>query len=204
MPLQNRVTPFGEIAALDGRGLVMGNRGILHDEHRRIVRSTQVRRWIACRLEFRGRKRIVMRPHSYTELFFLDEAASFAAGHRPCAECRREDYNRFCAYWRGLFGEPVSADAIDDRLHAERLAGRDTKRTYRENLRNLPDGAYISIDGKAWLVLGDALFAWSSAGYTERRARPRSLDVEVLTPRWSVAVLAAGYVAGVHPSVSVL
>jgi hypothetical protein len=204
MPLQNRVTPFGEIAALDGRGLVMGNRGILHDEHRRIVRSSQLRRWIACRLEFRGRKRIVMRPHSYTELFFLDEATSFAAGHRPCAECRREDYNRFCSLWRDLFGGPISADAVDDRLHAERLAGRNVKRTYRADVRELPDGSFIAIDGKAWLVWGDTLFAWSATGYSQRRARPRSLDVEVLTPRSSVAVLAAGYAVGVHPSASVL
>jgi hypothetical protein len=95
VPLQNRVTPYGEIVALPDRGLVMGNRGILHDDARHIVRSWQVRRWIACRIAFRGRRRQLMQPHSYTELFFLDEATAFSAGHRLCAECRHADYQRF-------------------------------------------------------------------------------------------------------------
>jgi hypothetical protein len=200
MPLQNRVTPFGDIVALAGRGLVMGNRGVLHDDSRRIVRYSQVRRWLACRIEFRGRRRIIMRPHSYTELFFLDEATAFAAGHRPCAECRHADYRRFCTLWAICHGEPVSADIIDRQLHRDRLAGRRAKRVYREDLADLPDGAYIAVDDRAWLVWGKALFAWSARGYTERRKRSAHREVDVLTPRSTVAVLAAGYQVAVHPS----
>src|SRR5262245_37465472 len=99
MPLQNRVTPFGEIVAVPERGTLMGNRGVLHNDAGRIVRSYQVRRWIACRTTFRGRRRQLLQPHSYTELFFLDEATAFAAGHRPCAECRHTDYQRFKTAW---------------------------------------------------------------------------------------------------------
>ena len=199
MPLQNRVTPYGEVAALPGRGLMMGNRGILHDDHRRIVRAWQVRRWIACVLEFRGRYRAVMQPHRYTELFFLDEAAAFAAGHRPCAECRRADYDRFRAIWNAVRGGNDGADAIDLALHRARLGGR-AKRTYRAKLAQLPDGAYVALEGGAWFVWRDALHRWSDAGYVERRVRPNRLAVEVLTPQPAVAVLTAGYTPAVHPS----
>jgi hypothetical protein len=200
MPLQNRVTPFGEIVALEGRGLFMGNRGILHDDARRIVRYAQLRRWIACRLEFKGIRRIVMTPHRYTELFFLDEATAFAAGHRPCAECRREDYRRFCAVWARCFGEPSGADAIDLQLHRDRLLKPRVKRTYAADIADLPDGAFIAADGTAWLVRGHALLAWSQQGYIATRKRPPHREVEVLTPRSTVAVLSAGYRADVHPS----
>src|SRR5579859_5210937 len=124
MPLQNRVTPFGEIVAVPGRGSLMGNRGILHDARRNIVRDSQVRRWIACRLEFRGRHRDIMSPGSWTELFFLDEATALAAGHRPCAECRRADYRRFQTAWRDArlsnSHAPSSADVMDAILHQDR------------------------------------------------------------------------------------
>jgi len=199
MPLQNRVTPFGDLVALEGRGLVIGNRGVLHDETRRIVRHSQVRRWIACRLEFRGRHRQIMRLRSWTELFFLDEATSFAAGHRPCAECRYADYRRFRELWIGCFGEPVSADIMDRKLHAERFVAR-AKVTYRAEVACLPDGTYVAIDGAAWLVLRDELLAWSGAGYTRRLPRPARGHVEVLTPRSIVAILSAGYRPAIHPS----
>src|SRR5271166_5030993 len=113
MPLRNRVTPFGEIVALSGRGSLTGNRGILHNDARRVVRQWQVRRWIACILDVPGRRRIPMSPHTWTELFFLDEAAALAAGHRPCAECRRFDYNRFRFLWVACRGGPARADDID-------------------------------------------------------------------------------------------
>ena len=170
----------------------MGNRGRLHDEHRRIVRFTQVPRWLACVLEFRGRHRQVMRPGYYTELFFLDEATAFAAGHRPCAECRSRDYRRFRSLWETLFGAPATAGTIDARLDEERRDG-DVKRTHRAGVATLPDGTYVAVDGVAWLVAGDALLAWSPHGYTRRVERPRDGDVDVLTPRSIVAVLAAGY-----------
>jgi hypothetical protein len=199
MPLQNRVTPFGDIVALEGRGLLMGNRGILHDDVRRIVRGWQSRRWIACRLEFRGIRRKVMTPHRYTELFFLDEAAALSAGHRPCAECRREDYRRFQSFWAGSHGGSTNADAMDLALHAERLQGTE-KRTYREHIAALPDGTYIALDGKAWLLFGSRMYAWSDAGYTLQQNRPKHFDVDVLTPRSIVGVLAAGYCPQIHPS----
>ncbi len=202
-PLQNRVTPFGEIAALRGRGLMMGNRGILHEDDRRIVRHWQCRRWIACLLSFRERRRTVMRPHSYTELFFLDEAVALSAGHRPCAECRREDYNRFKALWAACRSSASDADAIDVVLDAERRAGR-AKRMYRADLRSLPDGTYLSLDGKAWLLWAGRMHAWSDCGYTDHRTRPRSGGVVVLTPPAIVSVLSAGYTPIVHPSVNAI
>lgn len=198
-PLQNRVTPFGEIVALPGRGLMMGNRGILHDEHRRIVRSSQLRRWLACVLEFRGRHRTVMTPHRYTELFFLDEATAFSAGHRPCAECRNPDYRRFRALWTAYTGRPASADGIDLQLHAERRTGR-AQRTHVADVAELPDGTYVLLDGIARLVLGRRVWAWSDGGYRDPRARPAHGRVEVLTPPSIVAIFRAGYAPGIHPS----
>ncbi|HEY5099769.1 MAG TPA: hypothetical protein VII54_06925 [Gaiellaceae bacterium] len=193
MTLQNRVTPLGELIAVPERGLVYGNRGCLHDAERRIRRSFQVKRWIACRLEFRGRYRVdPMPPGRYTGLFFLDEATAFAAGHRPCAECRREDYNRFMS----LVGE-TRADAIDERLHAERLG------LHREGpVDELPNGAFVLIDAEPWLVLDSQLLRWTPGGYTERRARPGG-SATVVTPESSVEVLRAGWngiVPFLHPS----
>ena len=204
MPLQNRVTPYGEIVAIPQRGLLMGNRGILHDDTQHIVRTWQVRRWIACRTAFRGRRRQVMRPHSYTELFFLDEATAFAAGHRPCAECRYADYQRFKAAWAVGIGKPGGADQMDAVLHADRLEGRGArqrKRCYREQFTALPEGTFISLDGSAWLLWRGQVLAWSAAGYRDWRPLPSAASrVEVLTPRALVAVLRAGYPLQVHPS----
>src|SRR5579859_4286125 len=200
MPLQNRVTPFGEIVAVPGRGSLMGNRGILHDARRNIVRDSQVRRWIACRLEFRGRHRQIMTPGSWTELFFLDEAAAFAAGHRPCAECRHADFVSFRDTWRRMSAGPrPTADTMDAALHRERRVRPWVKRTYTAALDTLPAGSYISLDGRAWLVLDDTLLAWSADAYHDRRRRP-SGEVTVLTPPSIVGVLQAGYHAALHPS----
>ncbi len=196
-PLQNRVTPFGDIVALAGRGLMMGNRGVLHDEHQRIVRFAAVRRWIACVTEFRGRKRTVMTPKRYTELFFLDDATALAAGHRPCAECRNADYKHFRAMWLAVHGGSGYADDIDLVLDAERRDGR-RKRTYRAAAGDLPDGTYVVLDGKAWLLFAGDARAWSDRGYGERRPRP-SGEVEVLTPPSLVALLRRGYRPAVHP-----
>lgn len=193
MTLQNRVTPLGELIATPDRGLVYGNRGCLHDAERRIRRSFQVKRWIACRLEFRGRYRAdPMPPGRYTGLFFLDEATAFAAGHRPCAECRREDYNRFMS----LVGE-TKADAIDERLHAERLG------PYREGRADeLPGGAFVLVDDEPWLVHGAEILRWTPGGYTDRRERPRG-KATVVTPQSSLEVLSVGWngtVPFLHPS----
>ena len=202
MPLCNRVTPFGDVAALPGRGTLTGNRGILIDDERRIVRRWQTKRWIACRLSYKGIRRKLMQPHAWTELFFLDEASAFAAGHRPCAECRREDYRRFRDLWEVHVSSPASADAMDAVLHEQRVDGRG-KRTYRDGLSSLPDGTFVAIDGLAWLVYGTHLYVWSDARYTERRERPHG-DVDVLTPPAVVTLLRAGYEPAIHSSVASL
>ena len=117
------MTPLGEVIATPERGLVDGNRGCLHNDEGEILRRYATKRWIACRLSFRGRRRRpLMAPGRFTELFFLDEATALAAGHRPCAECRRSDYNRFSDLWLALHPGQIGADAIDAQLHAERLA----------------------------------------------------------------------------------
>jgi hypothetical protein len=199
MPLQNRVTPFGNLVAVEGRGLLMGNRGRLHDAERRIVRYARGRRWIACLTSFRGRRRTIMSPGLYTELFFLDEAVALAAGHRPCAECRRDDYLRFRVAWARAVSDDISADGMDMKLDADRLAGPRTKRTYRDASSALPDGAFVDIGGAARLVWRGALHAWAAAGYAERR-EPLDGLVTVITPRAIVDVIRAGYQPGVHPS----
>jgi hypothetical protein len=201
MPFRNRVTPFGEIVAVPGRGTLTGNRGVLHDAQQRIVRDSQVRRWIACRLEFRGRHREIMRPGRWTELFFLDEAAALAAGHRPCAECRHADFVGFRTAWQAAFpAQEWSVDAVDRQLHADRRLGPWHKRTFAAAIDELPVGVFITIDDRAWLLEPDAIFEWSPDRYLSRRARPGSGEVTVLTPRSLVDVLRAGYAPMRHPS----
>jgi hypothetical protein len=209
MPLQNRVTPFGELIADPGRGLVYGNRGCLHDEHGRTRRGYNGKRWIACRLQFRGRRRHPLaQPGRYTELFFLDEATALAAGHRPCAECRREDYVRFCAVWRELHPHLAGADAIDGQLHAERVAPITRDQLRRQSpLDVLPDGAFVAIDEVPWLVLGRDLLRWSPGGYDARTARPTQTHAMLVTPPSLLAILKAGWqpvVPLVHPTATAL
>jgi hypothetical protein len=204
MPLQNRVTPFGDLVASPKRGLMFGNRGVLHNGERRIVRYHQGRRWIVCVLEFRGRHRDVMTPGSYTELFFLDEATALAAGHRPCAECRRPEYNAFRRCWRNWDTRSgwrlLSADEMDTQLHQDRLVDRRTRRTYQEEITALPDGVFIVHDGEAWLLWEWEILHWTLGGYDRRQPRPGADIVTVLTPQATVRTIAAGYVPVVHPS----
>ena len=183
MPLQNRVNPLGELEAVPERGLLYGNRGRLHDDRGNIFRPWQVKRWISCRLEFRGRYRPggPMAPNRYTGLFFLDDATALAAGHRPCAECRNADYKSFLAL-TGASG----ADALDERLHAER------GRLHDEDLADLPDGAFVALDGEPWLVLGAELLQWTPGGYVGQRPR-FSGPVGVVTPQTTVGVLSSGW-----------
>lgn len=197
------MTPLGEILAVPERGLVYGNRGCLHDRDGQIRRSHSGKLWIACRLEFKGRRRPLLRPGRYTELFFLDDATALAAGHRPCAECRREDYNRFVAAWPGGLPDGPRAPAFNERLHAERL--RDgVQRHHEAELDALPDGAFVLRDGVPWLVLGDALRCWTPGGYTDAVSRPSAQRATVVTPPSLVAVLVSGWrptaVPLVHPS----
>lgn len=197
MTLRNRVTPLGELVADPARGLVYGNRGCLHDADGNIKRDYAVRRWISCQLEFRGRRRkALLQPGRYTELFFLDEATAFAAGHRPCAECRREDYVRFMEICR-----QVGADAVDLRLHAERLDGRE-RRIHHAQYGDLPDGAFVLVDGESWLVLGERLLRYTPAGYTDRIARPTG-TADLITPPSLLEVFRSGWsglVPLLHPS----
>src|SRR5262245_27957504 len=183
MPLQNRVTPLGELIATCDRGTFMGNRGVLHDAQRRIKRPWQLKRWIVCVLEFKGRKRAVMTPGRYTELFFLDEATALAAGHRPCAECRRERFNAFREAWRSAL---PTADEIDCRLHTERVGPNRAKRLFRAGLDELPNGVFVrraEWGEDAYLVWGGGLLAWTPGGYTARIDRPLKAEVLVLTPQ---------------------
>ncbi len=205
MPLQNRVTPLSELVADPARGLVYGNRGCLHDGEERIRRRYDGRRWIACRLEFRGWLRSpLLQPGRFTELFFLDEATAFAAGHRPCALCRREDYVHFTEIWAGLHPGGVGADAIDAQLHGERVEpGTRAQLHHEAPLDELPDGSFVMYERSPRLVLGSQLLTWSPAGYVSRAARP-SGRVTVITPPSLVAVLRKGWeerlVPLLHPS----
>jgi len=196
--LQNRVDPFGNIIKTEARGAWMGNRGILHDENQTILRPFKLKAWLICELEFKGRQRQVMAPNRYTELFFMDEATAFAAGHRPCFECRRSDYNLFKSYW--LKGNPeygfdkkTSIQKIDAILQQERITRDKFKVTYTENIKNLPDGAFFVFEEKPYLLLNGRMYLWSPFGYDEGNMQPSVDSVEVLTPRSTINAFKAGY-----------
>ena len=208
MPRQNRVTPFGAIVAVPDRGTLMGNRGVLHDAAGTVRRPWRLKRWILCVLEFKGRKRAVMSPGRWTELFFLDEATGLAAGHRPCAECRRARFRAFQTAWAAgnpdlATGRLPAAGELDDRLHAERVGPGREKVRFAAELDELPDGVFVTVDGgdeTAFLVWRGELLAWSPGGYRERRPRPAGARASVLTPAATVAAIRAGYAPEVHPS----
>jgi hypothetical protein len=196
---------LGELIATPERGLVYGNRGCLHNDEREIRRRYATKRWIACRLCFRGRRRSpLMAPGRYTELFFLDEATALAAGHRPCAECRRNDYNRFSDVWLSLHPGQIGADAIDAQLHGERLTLENRERLLHElRYSELPDGTFVLEAGEPHLVLGSQLLSWSPGGYRDGHRRPRNGSATVITPQSLVAILRSGWSPSVpllHPS----
>ncbi|MEO1264330.1 MAG: hypothetical protein AAFV26_01320, partial [Pseudomonadota bacterium] len=188
-PLQNRVLPDGEIVAIADRGTMFGNRGgRIHDAGKRLTRRRWAsKHWICCVLSFRGRKREVMAPRSYTELFFLDEATAFAAGHRPCFECRRADANRFAQLFAetGPGGAPSRARVadIDDVLHAERLLPDGGKRVYSARLGDLPGGVIVRHGDGAALYDGSSVLPWATSGYGAPQAANRATAVGVLTPQ---------------------
>ena len=202
MPLQNRVNPFGELCAFSARGLFMDNRGgRFHTDAKTLTaRRWASRQWICCVLDFKGRRRDVW-GRFYTELFFLDEPTAFAAGHRPCFECRRKEATAFAEKWceaRRLSRPPCAAE-MDDELHAERLVGR-AKRLHRRNIDELPDGAFAAFDGAAFGIRGGTLLHWTPEGYGARESRPRRIVVDVLTPPAILGVLSAGCELRWHPS----
>jgi hypothetical protein len=198
-PARNRVTPFGDIEAFPLRGMFTGNRGILH-EGREIVRNHGHQAWITCALRFKDRWREQWLPGRYTYLFFHDEAVALAAGHRPCAECRRADYDRYRAAWAASSGGALpSAVEMNRRLHAERLVPRTRRRRlHAMPASSLPDGTFVTLGGTPWLVAGAEVVEWTREGYASRRPRPEGV-VDVITPPASVAVLGAGYSVRVDP-----
>jgi len=200
-PARNRVTPLGDIEAFPLRGAWTGNRGILH-RGREIVRFHASDLWIVCALEFRGRWREQWQPHHYTFLFFHDEAVAFAAGHRPCAECRRESYDAYRAAWStGLNVPTPSAKQVNRQLHGERIVrGSHHRRVHRLPWAELPDGAFVLLDQTPAVVLGDRLSEWTREGYGKHRSRPVRGTANVITPPSSVAVLRAGYPAQIDDS----
>jgi hypothetical protein len=204
MPLQNRVTPFGEIVAAPVRGCFTGNRGIIHDPATRTLlnRRWSSKAWIACVCEFKGRRRKVMSTRSWTELFFLDEATAFAAGHRPCFYCRRSDAAAFRDAWvRSHRFSRVRASEIDAALHAERLDG-GTKRLHplRTAARKLPCGTMVALGERSFLIADKKAWEWSFTGY---RFSTLSLDdARLLTPPSIVRAFRAGYLPHIDASVS--
>ena len=207
MTLQNRVDPYGRLHAVAARGAWMGNRGVLHDDARRIVSDWRLRRWITCVLCFRDRRREVFAPRRYSELFFLDEATSLSAGHRPCAECRRERFREFREAWlagasRSGSGAPVpKADEIDRVLHEERLGPVREKRTHEAPLASLPEGTFVEHGGRPHLLWRGRLRPWTFFGYGAGIATPEFSRVRVLTPPSIVRAIAAGFVPQIHESV---
>jgi hypothetical protein len=199
MPLPNRVDPFGDLFATPTRGTLFGNRGgkFHRDDKTLGSRRWASRQWICCVLKFKGRQRNVWGRY-YTELFFLDEVTAFAAGYRPCFECRRQDAERFAVLFSGK-KQRASADAMDSVLHAERLDGK-AKRTYRLSLDSLPDGAMVALDGEVFAVRDKHLLPWTPSGYSASKPRPRNLEVDVLTPPSILSVLGRGYAPLWHPS----
>ena len=196
--LQNRVDPQGNIISTSARGAWLGNRGQLHGKGKTILRPFKHKAWIICVLEFKNRHRQVMSPGLWTELFFLDEATAFAAGHRPCFECRREDANRFKAAW--LKGNPgygfhkkTSINKFDEILQGERIDPDNRKVTFEADIKDLPDGTFIQIGNEPYLVAKHLIHHWTPFGYDKTAVFPLTSIVNVLTPKSTVAAFRAGY-----------
>lgn len=206
MSLQNRVNPYGEIIASSSRGTWMGNRGVL-SKNKKIVKPYKLLNWITCVLEYRGIRRPVMTDGRYTELFFLDEATSFSAGHRPCAECRRADYTRFKQLWleanEKYYELPNrNMKTIDAINHAERMDAEGNKKGYTDRLSHLPNGVFIQPenDNDAFLHVNGKLLRWTEYGYDSVIKLPPESRVNVLTPKSYVRTFAKGYMPHIHDS----
>jgi hypothetical protein len=197
--LQNRVDPFGRIIRTSARGSLMGNRGVIHNKHQEITHAFKHTAWITCALEFKGRKRTVMTADRWTELFFLDEATAFAAGHRPCFECRREDAKRFKSCW--IQGNPVhnfsmltSIRQIDGIIHRERIDNQKKKVTHQRSCFDIPEGTFIAMNEDPYLFSNGRLHRWTPFGYETSIAVPEISMLTILTPDSIVNTFRAGYV----------
>jgi hypothetical protein len=197
--LQNRVDPYGNIIKAPERGAWLGNRGVLHNDKKEIVRMYKVKAWITCALEFRGRYRQVMMPNRWTELFFLDEATAFSAGHRPCFQCRYKDHQLFKEFW--LKGNPqygfdmkTPVTKIDEILQTERVAANKSKVTYEENIKALPYGTFVLYNDKPCLLKNNKLYPWAPGGYEKPIEFPGTAKLSVLTPRSFVNMFRVGYI----------
>lgn len=196
--LQNRIDPFGNIIRTPAKGAWMGNRGILHDDKKEIKHLFRLKAWITCTLEYKGNRREVMSPNTWTELFFLDEATAFSAGHRPCFFCRNQEAKNFKIHW--LKGNPgygftdkKSIQELDNILHTERIGENKEKRTYEEEINLLPNGSFISIQGQPYLVNDTHLHLWTPFGYEQFIDKPASGRVVLITPPTIVNAFRAGY-----------
>ena len=206
MSLQNRVDPWGNLHAVNARGNWMGNRGILHNSDKQIITQWRHKQWVTCALSFKGRQREIFAPNSYSELFFLDEATALAAGHRPCAECRRERYKEFKLIWfqaNPQFGsDTASISVLDKQLHLERVDRAKNKVTFNAIVSSLPEGTIFEHEGNAYLSWQDQYFMWTHHGYMSISS---SLDmncmVTVLTPKSIVETFRNGFVPKVHESI---
>ncbi len=196
--LQNRVDPFGNIIKTSARGLWMGNRGVIHNEQQEIVKPFKNKAWITCVLEFKGRQRTVMTPDRWTELFFMDEATAFSAGHRPCFECRREDAKEFKTSWiQGNavhnFTMSTSINEIDEVIHGERIDGAKKKLMHPLSPSEMPDGAFVLWNDEPYLFSKLMLHRWTPFGYEGSFAVPEASMLLVLTPRSIINAFRAGY-----------
>lgn len=201
MPLQNRVSPEGYIESHTARGSLMGNRGVLHNNDRQLTRLFKNKAWIICLLSFKDRKRQLMSPGLYTELFFLDEVTAFAAGHRPCAECQRARYNEFKEAWSAANGlnSTVRAPELDNILHEERIIS-GSKVTWKSSLAALPHGTMFRVSERRFAVCDDRILAWDFTGYQTVPASKLPETVEVLTPKSVVAAFSGGFRPHFHSS----
>lgn len=193
-PQCNRVTPLGDIVPIALRGAWMGNRGIIHRD-RDIVRPYASTAWITCVVTYKDWQAAQWQPHHYTVLFFHDEAVALAAGHRPCALCRRGDHTAYRSAIAQATGvAPASAKNLDRQLHAERWNARTKgRRMHRAGWASLPDGTFVLEEGCPVLVLEDRVIPWTAEGYGPARSRPEHGAVAVITPESSVAALRGGY-----------
>jgi hypothetical protein len=198
---QNRVNPVGEIFKTTARGTLMGNRGVIHDDRGEIKKSFKTKAWITCLLKFKDRKFTIMAPGRWTALFFLDEATAFAAGHRPCSECRHKDFKRFKSFW--IKGNPeygfdikTRIAAIDEVIHTERINSGGNKVMFEMNVDEIPNGTFVVINSTPFLFFESQLYEWSPTGYKTPAPLPNLPKLSILTPRSVVRTLIAGYDVG--------